>query len=233
MKKFLSLTLFVVFSAVSCFAQQDTMHTLIKSAKIKYLGFYVAPEFQYGQAGGAFNSYVGSSAMFLLNKKLAIGVTATTNTQADFSPTSVSPLLLRSTFGGAKLEYTFRPNSPVHFTIPLVIGYGSARTDSAIYTVKTPKGKGNQGENNGFGRNNGNNAEYFVIQPGLQVEANLVRFIKLYAGVNYRLGFPNETVVSPLSKTSMTGLSANVGLKVGLFDFYTRDRHWKFWKKKS
>ncbi len=232
MKKFLSLTLFVVFGAVSCFAQQDTMHTLIKSAKIKYVGFYVAPEFQYGQAGGAFNTYAGSSAMFIFNKKLAVGVTATRNTQSTFSPSSVSPLLLRTTFGGAKLEYTFNPNSPIHLTMPLVIGYGSARVDSAVYTVRTSKGKDNW-NHNGFGRNSGLQTEYFVVQPGLQLETNVVRFIKLYAGVNYRLGFPNETATSPLTKTSLNGFSANVGLKVGLFDFYTQDRNWKFWKKKS
>jgi hypothetical protein len=236
MKKSIVLALFAVLCAsTSLFAQQDTMHTLIKISKPKYIGFYVSPEYQYGQTGGAFNSFAGSSAMFIVNKKLALGVTAATNIQENFSPSSVSPLLLRSTFGGAKIEYTPRPNAAVHLTFPLVIGMGVAQADSATYvgSVKNGNnggGKDHNGKDNFPGGQNGNNergisADYFVVQPGVQLEANLARFVKLYAGVNYRVGFGTETIASPLSKTTMTGVSANVGLKVGLFDLYTENWH--------
>ncbi len=234
-KSFVLALLAVLCASSSIFAQQDTMHTLIKFSKPKYIGFYIAPEYQYGQTGGAFNGFTGSSAMLIVNKKVAIGVTAATNVQDNFSPTSVSPLLLRSSFGGAKIEYTPRPNAAVHLTFPLVIGMGVAQADSATYVGsiketntgggKEHNGKGN--DNGGFGGNGerGISADYFVVQPGVQLETNLARFVKLYAGVNYRVGFATETIASPLSKTTMSGVSANVGLKVGLFDLYTENWH--------
>ncbi len=242
MKKHLFLMLTVaIFSASTLFAQEDTMHTLVKLSAPKYVGIYVAPEYQYGQAAGAFNSYSGGSAMLIFNKKLAVGVTAIGSIQENFAPAKTSPLLLRSGFGGIKLEYTPRPNAAVHVTFPLVIGYGMARLDSVSYTsttwVKdTIEGNGHgKGKNKGFERNNrGISNDYFVIQPGIQLETNIFRTVKLFAGVNYRFAFPTETLTAPLTSTTLNGLSANVGIKVGLFDFSTtKERNWKFWKKKS
>ena len=252
MKKNLFLMLVVaMLSASNLFAQDDTMHTLVKLSAPKYIGLYVAPEYQYGQAAGVFNSYVGSSAMLIMNKKMAIGVTGFTNTQENFAPAKVSPLLLRSSFGGLKLEYTPRPNSAVHVTFPLVVGFGVAQLDSVSYTsIKNPTidsldkehggGKGNHYNNgNDFGGKNSNRGisnDYFIIQPGIQLEANIFRAVKLFGGVNYRIAFPTETVTAPLANSTLSGLSANIGLKVGLFDFSTtkkRNLNLRFWKKKS
>jgi hypothetical protein len=242
MKKNLFLMLTVaLFSASTLFAQEDTMRTLVKFSSPKYVGIYFAPEYQYGQAAGTFNSYTGGSAMFIFNKKLAVGVTALRSVQESFAPAKTSPLLLRSGFGGVKLEYTPRPNAAVHVTFPLVIGYGMARLDSVSYTSTawtkdTIEGNGHGKRGNyGFGRNNrGISNDYFVLQPGIQLETNLFRTVKLFGGVNYRFAFPTETLTAPLTKTTLNGLSANVGIKVGLFDFSTtKERNWKFWKKKN
>ena len=235
-----------MLSASNLFAQDDTMHTLVKLSAPKYIGLYVAPEYQYGQAAGVFNSYVGSSAMLIMNKKMAIGVTGFTNTQERFAPAKVSPLLLRSTFGGLKLEYTPRPNSAVHVTFPLVVGFGVAQLDSVSYTRNPTidsldndhNGKGKHYNNgNDFGRRNrGISNDYFIIQPGIQLEANIFRAVKLFGGVNYRVAFPTETLTAPLASSTLSGLSANIGLKVGLFDFSTtkkRNLNLRFWKKKS
>ena len=232
-----------MLSASNLFAQDDTMHTLVKLSAPKYIGLYVAPEYQYGQAAGVFNSYVGSSAMLIYNKKLAFGVTGFTNTQESFAPAKVSPLLLRSTFGGLKLEYTPRPNSAVHVTFPLVVGFGVAQLDSVSYTRNPAidsldndhNGKGKHYNYNGS-RNRGISNDYFIIQPGIQLEANIFRLVKLFGGVNYRVAFPTETLTAPLANSTLSGLSANIGLKVGLFDFSTtkkRNLNLRFWKKKS
>jgi hypothetical protein len=242
MKKNLFLMLTVaLFSASTLFAQEDTMHTLIKLSAPKYIGIYVAPEFQYGQAAGVFNSYSGASAMFIYNKKLAVGITGVRSIQDNFAPAKTSPLLLSSGFGGLKLEYTPRPNAAVHVTFPLVIGYGMARLDSVSYTaknwVKDTVNVNGHGKGDDYGRvrnNRGITNDYFVIQPGIQLETNIFRMVKLFGGVNYRFAFPNQTVTAPLTSTTLNGLSANIGLKIGLFDFSTtKERNWKFWKKKN
>lgn len=157
--------------------------------------------------------------MILLNNKFGIGMTMQHTADRSFSPVGISPLYLRSNFGGLKMEYIFKPNALVHLTIPLVIGGGSARIDSATYfnhrmpDLMPPNGQGRFDR-----RMNGN--EYFVVQPGVQVETNLMRYFKLYAGANYRFAMPvgNSNV---LPANTLQGFSMNVGLKIGLFDFPT------------
>jgi hypothetical protein len=237
MKKNIFLILFLLAGVASTSFAQDTMHTLVKLSKPKYLGFYFAPEYQYGQAGGAFNSYVGNSAMLILNKKFALGVSGYTNTQESFSPKTVSPLLLRSTFGGVRMEYTVNPNSAVHVSFPLLIGAGVAQADSVSYvsridtTENQGGGKGNHGFGNNFEngyKNRGISSSYFVVQPGIHLEANLVRAVKVYVGANYRIGIPLETVATPLAKGTLNGLSFSAGVKVGLFDFdLQKKRHFR------
>ena len=196
---------------------QDTTHTLLKWKRPEYLGIYVAPEFHYGQLNGAFTAMGGSSVMLLLNKRWGIGVTGQMTLDRRFSPSGVAPLYLRAGFGGLKLEYTANPNGAIHFTFPLTLGMGFAQADS-IDTYR------NRNDDFGFGRNFNRGNQFAVIQPGVQVEANLVRFVKLFAGVNYRIAFKTNSVATTLPTNTLQGLSFNVGAKFGLFDFYVRPK---------
>ena len=51
-----SLATAVLFAG-SLAAQQDTVRTLIHIPKVRQIGLYVAPEFQYGQSNAAFTSF--------------------------------------------------------------------------------------------------------------------------------------------------------------------------------
>ena len=77
-------------------------------------------------------------------------------------------------------------------------------------------GKGNRGNND---RNS-----FVVIQPSIQIEANLVRFVKLFAGVNYRLAFKENSTTNQLPSNTLQGISFNFGAKMGLFDFHVKQK---------
>ena len=74
--------LFISFSSVTVLGQ-DSTKSLIKTvfkknlglAKLNYLGVYIAPEYQFGQVGGAFTSLAGGSIMLQFNKRFAFGMT--------------------------------------------------------------------------------------------------------------------------------------------------------------
>lgn len=199
----------------------DDMKTLLVVPKPNFLGVYLVPEYQYGQLAGQFTSMAGGTAMVLINKKLGIGVSGYT-TLHHFTPTSISSdksLQMQAQFGGAKIEYTLNPNSPVHISFPLLIGGGRANIDSASRYHET-YGQPSMHENH-----HGSEISFFVIQPGVTVEANLFRFMKVFAGTSYRIVSGGETRTSPGSTLSppalgqMAGLSFNAGLKLG-YDFY-------------
>jgi hypothetical protein len=197
--------------------------------KISTLGLYVAPEFQYLGAAGAYAPATGGSAMLLFNQKLGLGVAA--YSAEDFTPKSLnnSALRMKYAYGGGKLEYTFAPHSLLHVSIPLLIGAGMARVDST--NSLGGRNKGNHGRDN-WDNVSDNQNSFFVVQPGLRLEANLFRFAKIFVGANYRavLGTNNvpyptsATTTANVSNSQLSGLSFSAGVKVGLFDYSLRKK---------
>lgn len=205
----------VVFMAMfSKSIAQDTTHTLIKLTKPQTIGLYVAPEYSYGQLRGSMTSFTGASAMFVLNKKWAIGGMAQMSIDDAFVPKAVSPLAVQSAMGGGKIEYTPKPDALVHVSFPLFIGVGEASADS----VRT---ENNHDMNEGTHNNNDlrNQNDFVIVQPGILMETNILRYAKLYVGANYRLSFlsDNQTALFPAS--TLQGFSVSAGLKLGLFAF--------------
>lgn len=199
-------------------AQQDTVRTLLHPAKMHHIGFYVAPEAQFGQAGGAFTGFGGGSAMLVFNNRFALGATMQESFQENFSPTSVAPLALRTAFGGGKLEYTLRPAAAVHLSFPLVLGYGEASADS-LNEVKNNNSHHENGSKND--RNDAFRGNYAVIQPGINLEANLMRNVKVFAGANYRFAPKVGSSGASLPADVLQGASFGAGVKVGIFNFPT------------
>jgi hypothetical protein len=189
---------------------------------IKYLGLSVGSEFQYGSLAGQFTPMGGVTAMLHINKKFGIGL-AGYNTVNNFTPTALnakSLLNLNVMYGGLKLEYTPNPNAPIHVSFPLLIGGGMARVDSAS---NYRSGFGGRDRNNRREFNGRDNTDFWVIQPGINIEANVIRFLKIYAGASYRLtpSVNTETTTALPTPTAnqLSGLNVSAGIKLGLFDY--------------
>ncbi len=203
---------------------QDTTHTLLKLRMPKNLGLYIAPEYQFGQIGGSFTHVGGVSAMLLIDKRLAMGLTASMGLDRNFVPTQVAPLYLSSRFEGVRLEYTLSPDAAIHISIPLTVGMGSVSLDSF-----PSRNGGHQYEY--YGTQSGNRKEkyeQFIIQPGINVEGNLIRFAKVFVGASYRISLnTSNTSITPISTNTLQGFSLNIGMKLGLFDFSLKKKEKK------
>ena len=195
---------------------QDTTHTLLKLTKPHSWGIYFAPEVQYGQVKSAFTSFGGGSAMLMINNRFAFGVTAQQSLSNTFSPKGISPLYVQSAFMGGKIEFTPKPTAAVHVTFPLMVGVGEAQADS-LGEFNGHWGNDRNGFRNNFLRN-GNS--YVVIQPGIHVEANLLSFMKLFVGANYRFSILNDNNSALLTANTLQGVSISAGAKLGLFDYH-------------
>jgi len=203
---------------------QDQMNTLLTLPRISTLGIYFAPEYQYGRVAGQFTSLGGGSFMVTLNKRLGVGVGGYT-TFHPYAPNeinSTSPQQFNAHYYGARLEYTLFPNSKVHVSFPLLIGGGQANIDSTGNHFEGYR----RGPHHGYP--SGNSMSFLVVQPGINIETNVFRFMKVFAGASYRIVSGGESHTTNLSVESPTlgqlqGLSFSAGIKIG-YDFYLHSK---------
>ncbi len=214
-------------STVSSESNHSSMRTLLGKTKINDIGFYVAPELMYGQFNGNFTAGGGGALMVQLNQKWGFGLNV-------FSfgsrPDDNMPRTPRATFSGVKVEYTLQPNKLFHLSFPLSIG----SVGHGMKMGRFDRDKDRFGRPDGGKQILGDRPNDFdptadrpqaldgivdfpsrgaFIQPGVNIESNLFRYAKIYAGAKYRAAFNNSGFSNDLS-----GFSANIGLKLGLFD---------------
>jgi len=112
-------------------------------------------------------------------------------------------------YGGLLLEPVFAPQFPVHLSFPIIIGAGGV-----AFTADSDGNDWNDWEYDSDRIVIASNA-YFVIEPGVELEFNLARFMRMGAGVSYR--FTNAINVEGDREHLLNGLSCSVNLKLGVF----------------
>jgi hypothetical protein len=117
-------------------------------------------------------------------------------------------------YGGLILEYVYNSNSYIHFTAQTLIGGGSAgwRDDDDYYYD-------NDQRHNTYARD-----YFFVIEPEVNVEFNIVKWLRIDLGLGYRIisGLDSKltysgTTIKSLESKDLSGLSGVLTFKFGLF----------------
>lgn len=227
MRNIFLISLFL-FNSLLAFSQKDSLNTnrkeprekteyLFKTSKINTLGLYFAPEIGVGKLNSISTPIAGGSMMLLFNKNLGIGVAG----QITGNPKN-NDELLKLGYGGVKLEYTIRPNKKIHASIPLLIGAAYASNDSLPYTNY----RHNDRQSKSFqkDRYQHTGSQFFIVQPGVNIEANLMKYLKIFGGINYRLATKtnngrNVNSGDTISANQVSGISATIGIKIGIFDY--------------
>lgn len=164
----------------------------------KELGFFVSPSIQGTSIDGA-GAVMGTlRAGVTLQSKWSVGGFYQ-GSFGEIYPTSESSRINYLDFrsGGGFIEFTPKSSNIIHLTFPLLVGMGEVQFD------------------NDFGQAGLGEANFVHIEPQVQVQVNVHKFVKGFAGVGYRW-------VSPLTYRSLTerevsGITGQIGLKVGLF----------------
>jgi hypothetical protein len=109
-------------------------------------------------------------------------------------------------YGGFLIEPIIAPNSPVHVSFPIIIGGGGLALNEHTwhdydweYDYYEP-----------FDWDS-----YFVFEPGVEVEFNLIKFCRLSIGASYRL--TSNMHMNYVPKDMMNGFSAAATFKFGKF----------------
>jgi hypothetical protein len=222
-KPFLALILLFFFAA--SFAQDYTQSKdKTSDEEIKTLFKKPKKDISVGWTAGLTSAYtqfdkqnvwlVGLAAGPIINHNWTIGLqlNAIVNSYYLYYDTIINNTnaYLVGGYGGFLIQYTLLPKSAVHVTFPLQIGGGylGYLSDNG-YKVEN---------GNGYWYNNSEILDYdafFYVEPGIQAEFNLLKFMRLAVGVSYRYS-PNFN----LEKTSsgfINQFNGTVGLKFGKF----------------
>jgi len=233
MKKSLSLFLLLLFLGAQAFAQeekdyagkpdkvdQDEIKTLFqkgKKHKKPHIGYFIGPEFAYTQfTGNKSVLLLGASMGVTLNHWISIGLSGYGIINSgnlkyeklvfdDFNKKWQSTNLYGG-YGGLLIEFNVIPRSVVHVTFPLLIGGGGL-------TYMYRPDYVDQYDWGGYTTVDWD--AFFVVQPGVRAEINIVKFFRIGIGISYRYT-PDLKLVNT-SSNLINQFNANLSLKFGKF----------------
>lgn len=203
-KTIVSASLFIglLLLQVNVFAQSgNEANTLFgngSAIRMSDVGFFAAPSMGFTRMDGGEAALFNLRAGIQLKDKWALGGYFNTSVN-EINPQSetVPNVYMDYWTVGGFVEYTLFSQKVVHFTFPVYLGYGEVQMD-------------NEGGDAGLGE-----ANFWQIEPAAMLEVNLHKYVRLHAGAGYR--FVGQMDYRNFSQSDLAGLTAHVGLKLGLF----------------
>ncbi|PKP53695.1 MAG: hypothetical protein CVT92_02940 [Bacteroidetes bacterium HGW-Bacteroidetes-1] len=185
---------------------QNEYQTVFGNKKNISHGGYGALTIGTSSIGGSQAVFTGIKGGWLIDHRLTIGIAGTgfvNNIHIDLEPGSVNSGLSGG-YGGLLIEPILAPFSPVHLSFPVIIGAGGIAYIDRYYW-----------ENGNYDPWVMDADAFFVVEPGVEVELNIVRFLRLAVGVSYR--YTSEILMDNAAKDVLHGLSGGLSLKFGKF----------------
>ena len=194
----LLLTAVLMISANNLCSAQETVSVFDKGSDI---GFVWGIEMKTSAIQHVPGTQYGMFAGVLFHHAVMVGLTAAAN---------VTHPSVNYGYTALMIQYSHQQHRLVHLNFQLTLGNGSTKDyeneKSSVF--------------DNFGNVTG--ANFYVVEPGMNVEVNLGRKTKLWLGTGYRLVYgidPDNVHVSKthVSDRDLSGLNANIGIKFGLF----------------
>ncbi|HRY99524.1 MAG TPA: hypothetical protein P5550_10765 [Bacteroidales bacterium] len=196
-------------------AGQDTTNPVRRGDDIRTL---FGNDISHGGYGGITMGYtqindedawvVGGRAAWIINHSFALGVGGfglMNDIPVDQYWQEEEKMSLIVGYGGILLEPIFMARQPVHLTMPILVAGGAiSMAPGSYWTSEQDWDPGAY-----------HNDIIFVFEPGLELELNLTRFMRLSGGVSYRL--TSEIELPGMEDDILNGYAATFSLKFGKF----------------
>lgn len=188
-------------------AQQPEYRTLFGRDGNHSNGVYGALTFNYGMIDGQDALMTGIKGGWIIDHKLTLGIAGTgfMNDLRFTDKMQNNAVNLAGGYGGLLIEPIIAPFSPIHITFPVIIGAGGVAYVNYNWW------------------NYENNQEpvvwdsdaFFVIEPGIEIEFNIVRFMRLAVGASYR--HTSNVRLNNTDGDVLRGFNGGFSLKFGKF----------------
>ena len=219
MKKIL-LLLLIFTIAIPLFAQKNTndeeIQTIFGDGEFTS-GGYGSPEIKYTQFLDENALMVGGRGGWIINHTFSIGGAGyglVTSHPVYYDSNYNEQNYLRVGWGGVFLQYTNSSNKLVHFTVNSLIGAGFSACMPSFNQMDNNRGN----MNSDFG-----GSGFFIFEPGIGVELNVLKFFRVELGGSYRIIAGLDMPVNPdtnipyVVKSDMGNWSVNLAFKFGEF----------------
>ncbi len=209
MKK-ITILLFVFMIGISLAAQDKgddkEYKSLFGSDKITH-GGYAGLVFRYSKINNEDGILLGARGGWIINHGISIGLGGygfVNNINYMGADESGMPYEYELTGGyaGLVIEPIIGAKWPVHIAVPILIGGGGV-SDNDWDDSWDP------------GPFDGNSEGFFVVEPGIEIELNMVKFLRLAIGGYYR--FTTDVNLISVESNVMNGFSGGITLKFGKF----------------
>jgi hypothetical protein len=180
------------------------MRTLFKPARLTSFGLSFQSQVLFSKGGPEH----GVGLQMHLNNKLSLGIASFNSNPRNDDPNRYGDEPRRR-FTAFTLEATPMANKVVHLSFPLAIG--RIQEEAAIYNYSSSSSSMPQ-PGPGY-RNDFRGPHAVGIQPGINLEVNLFKYVKVFGGANYRFAFGEEKT------PGMSKAAGTIGVKVGVFDY--------------
>lgn len=212
MKKFTVLLISILFTLTLSAQEKENneeFRTLFGGDKTTH-GGYGGLLINYSQIDGKDAMLVGARGGWIINHGISIGLggygfandlSYETNINESYQNYS-----LAGGYGGLVIEPIIGAKWPVHVSIPILIGAGG------IAYINNYYGRPDYDSYNPYAEQA--NA-YFVLEPGIEVELNMVKFMRLAVGGYYR--YTSDLNLADLDTKVLDGFSVGLVMKFGKF----------------
>ncbi len=215
--RIISLTILLSVISISSLAQADESYerseiqTLFSRSPVRTSGGYGAISNKFTTINGSYANIVEMYGGWYINHRFLLGLSGSASTNnipvpASFSAIPEADLSYEYGQFGLVTEYVFGSNRTFHLVFNMVTGAGfTVQYDR--YRFREPSGRSDHMamDENWF----------FVAEPGVQVEMNLFRWMRLSPGYSYRYVAGSDA--AGLSDSDLSGNSFNITLKFGKF----------------
>ena len=224
MKNLLLTLVVLVLSQAIVFSQDDPagagaasgdheIKTLFKSSNhTAKIGFYIGPEGAWTQFDDR-NVFLGGLSMgVIVNHFFSVGLGGYGILNSRYlwydnlKPAVSQGAYLYGGYGGVKLEFRVLPKAPALLNFPILLGGGGLVYNT--WAFNTHDGSIYNGETIDWDA-------FFVVEPGMMLEVNLLKFMRLDAGLSYRYT-PDLDLVNTRSDL-INNFNVNFSLKFGKF----------------
>ncbi|MBL7113119.1 MAG: hypothetical protein ISS19_14375 [Bacteroidales bacterium] len=204
MKRIAILFILTIFISPA-FGQDDDIQTLFGDGFVTH-GGYGSFSVGYSQIDGKDALTMGGRGAWIIGHWFALGFAGTGFlNDYHFNNDLSRNANLSGGYGGLLMEPILLPKFPIHISLPLVVGVGGiAYTTSYSYT---------DWDDPRFFAEDA--TSFLVVEPGVELEFNVVKFFRLAVGGYYR--YTSKITLYDTPEDVLNGFSGGITLKFGKF----------------